>query len=60
METRCETMRLKDALEIVLLLAQDCALDENALEVKMQANLLEAAQAQKAAIKMIKAFLGML
>jgi hypothetical protein len=47
-------MQLKDALEIVLHLAEDVALDPDDAEVKMVPAALEAARAQKEALEMVR------
>ncbi len=47
-------MQLKDALEIVLHLAEDVALDPSDPEVKLVPAALEAARAQKEAIQCVR------
>lgn len=49
-------MIFPDAMEIILALAEENALDENDPEVKDNPALLEAAQAQKAAIAKVRKF----
>lgn len=49
-------MTFIDAMEIVITLAEDNALDENAPEVSSNPTLVEAAQGQKEALQRIRRF----
>lgn len=49
-------MNFIEAMEIVITLAEENALDENDPEVKATPALLEAAQAQKEAIERVRTF----